>query len=180
MYRIITVCTGNICRSPMAELMLTRAFEEAGMADDVEVDSAGTTGWEAGRPIDERAATKLSELGIESHLHRARRFEPEWYRERDLILALDLDHYSELRTDAPDDDARDRIHLLREFDPSTTDVELDKLGIYDPWYGDASDFDATWRLVDGAVTGVVRYVANELYDDDVDDPDGDADTATDD
>lgn len=173
MYRIITVCTGNICRSPMAELMLTRAFEEAGMSEDVTVDSAGTTDWEAGRPIDERAATKLSELGIESHLHRARRFEPEWYRERDLILALDLDHYTDLRTNAPDDDARDRIHLLREFDPSTTDTELEKLGIYDPWYGDSSDFEATWRLVDGAVTGVVRYVANEL------DADADADTTDD-
>jgi protein-tyrosine phosphatase len=162
MYRIVTVCTGNICRSPMAELMLTRAFADAGLADDVTVDSAGTTGWEAGRPIDERAAVKLTELGIESHLHRARQFEPAWYRERDLILALDLDHYRELRTDAPDDDSRDRIHLLREFDPSTTDTDLEDLGIYDPWYGDASDFEATWKLVDGAVEGVVRFVRHEL------------------
>ncbi|AUZ89151.1 low molecular weight protein-tyrosine-phosphatase [Arthrobacter sp. MDT1-48-3] len=162
MYRIVTVCTGNICRSPMAELMLTHAFGKAGLGDDVVIDSAGTTDWEAGRPIDERAAAKLTELGIESHLHRARMFEPDWYRERDLILALDLDHYRELRRDAPDDDARDRIHLLREFDPSTTDTELDHLGIYDPWYGDASDFEATWKMVDGAVDGVVRYVRNEL------------------
>jgi protein-tyrosine phosphatase len=162
MYRIVTVCTGNICRSPMAELMLARAFAQAGMTDDVVVDSAGTTDWEAGRPIDERAAAKLTELGIESHMHRARRFEPGWYRERNLILALDLDHYRELRAAAPDDDARDRIHLLREFDPSTTDTELEELGIYDPWYGDASDFEATWRMVDGAVDGVVRYVRSEL------------------
>jgi protein-tyrosine phosphatase len=162
MYRIVTVCTGNICRSPMAELMLTHAFAKAGMAGDVVVDSAGTTDWEAGRPIDERAATKLTELGIESHLHRARRFEPAWYRERHLILALDLDHYRELRSEAPNDDARDRIHLLREFDPSTTDTDLEDLGIYDPWYGDASDFEATWRMVDAAVDGVVRYVRNEL------------------
>ena len=162
MYRIVTVCTGNICRSPMAELMLTHAFANAGMADDVVVDSAGTTDWESGQSIDGRAAAKLTELGIESHLHRARCFDPVWYRERDLILALDLDHYRELRAEAPDDDARDRIHLLREFDPSTTDTDLEELGIYDPWYGDASDFDATWTMVDGAVDGVVRYVRNEL------------------
>jgi protein-tyrosine phosphatase len=168
MYRIVTVCTGNICRSPMAELMLARAFEEAGMADDVVVDSAGTTGWEAGRPIDQRAAAKLTELGIESHLHRARQFEPAWYHERDLILALDLDHYRALRADAPDDAARDRIHLLREFDPSTTDTDLEELGIYDPWFGDSRDFDATWGMVDGAVEGVVRYVRHEL---DAGDPD---------
>ena len=162
MYRIVTVCTGNICRSPMAELMLTHAFSSTELAGKVVVDSAGTTDWEAGRPIDERAAAKLTELGIESHLHRARRFEPSWYRERDLILALDLDHYRQLREGAPDDDARDRIHLLREFDPSTTDTALEDLGIYDPWFGDASDFEATWRMVDGAVEGVVRYVRNEL------------------
>jgi protein-tyrosine phosphatase len=162
MYRIVTVCTGNICRSPMAELMLASAFARAGMADEVVVDSAGTTDWEAGRPIDERAAAKLTALGIESHRHRARRFEPDWYRERDLILALDLDHYRELRSEAPSDDARDRIHLLREFDPSTTDADLEELGIYDPWYGDASDFEATWKMVDGAVDGVVRYVRSEL------------------
>ncbi|MPY10189.1 low molecular weight protein-tyrosine-phosphatase [Arthrobacter bussei] len=162
MYRIVTVCTGNICRSPMAELMLAHAFAEAGMANDVVVDSAGTTDWESGRPIDERAAAKLTELGIESHLHRARRFETAWYRERDLILALDLDHYRELRSEAPDDASRDRIHLLREFDPSTTDTDLEDLGIYDPWYGDSSDFEATWGMVDGAVEGVVRFVRQEL------------------
>lgn len=162
MYRIVTVCTGNICRSPMAELMLTHAIAQAGMADDVVIDSAGITDWEAGRPIDERAAAKLTELGIESHLHRARQFESSWYRERDLILALDLDHYRELREEAPDDDARDRVHLLREFDPSTTDTDLEDLGIYDPWYGDADDFEATWTMVDGAVDGVVSYVRNEL------------------
>ena len=83
--RVVFVCTGNICRSPMAELMLARAFADAGMGDDVAVDSAGTTDWEAGRPIDERAAAKLTELGIDSHGHRARRFEQEWYGERDLI-----------------------------------------------------------------------------------------------
>ncbi|MHA7189165.1 low molecular weight protein-tyrosine-phosphatase [Arthrobacter sp. MDT2-16] len=162
MYRIVTVCTGNICRSPMAELMLARAFADAGMGDDVAVDSAGTTDWEAGRPIDERAAAKLTELGIDSHGHRARRFEQEWYGERDLILALDLDHYGFLRTNAPDDGAREKIHLLREFDPTTTDTDLEHLGIYDPWYGDASDFEATWAMVDGAVDGVVKYVRNEL------------------
>lgn len=168
MYRIVTVCTGNICRSPMAELMLTRAFAEAGMADDVTVDSAGTTDWEAGRPIDERAAAKLAELGIDSHRHRARRFEQGWYGERDLILALDLDHYRHLRENSPDEDAREKIHLLREFDPATTDTGLEHLGIYDPWYGDASDFEATWQMVDGAVEGVVRFVRHEL---DADGPD---------
>lgn len=162
MYRIVTVCTGNICRSPMAEILLNRAFEEAGLAEDVLVDSAGTTGWEVGRPIDERAAAKLTELGLASERHSARQFEPAWYAERDLILALDVDHYEDLRLEAPDADSRGRVRMLREFDSTTTGTPVSDLGIYDPWYGDAADFEATWQMIHDAVPGIVQYVQEEL------------------
>lgn len=162
MYRIVTVCTGNICRSPMAEIMLTRAFEESGLADDVLVDSAGTTGWEAGNLIDERAAAKLTELGLDSATHRARKFDPNWYAERDLILALDVDHYEDLRLEAPDAESRGRVRMLREFDPSTAGTPVSELGIYDPWYGDRADFEATWQMIHDAVPGIVQYVTEEL------------------
>ena len=158
MYRILTVCTGNICRSPMAELMLERAFTEAGIGDQVAVDSAGTTGWELGQPIDRRAAAKLDSLGISSTRHRARQFEPDWYADRDLILALDADHYTELRDDAPDPESRAKVRMLREFDPETEGTPTSELGIYDPWFGDESDFERTWELVDGAVGGVIDFV----------------------
>lgn len=161
MYRILTVCTGNICRSPMAEIMLRRAFDEAGLADDVAVDSAGTTGWEAGRPIDRRAAAKLASLGLLSDSHRARQFEESWYRGRDLILALDLDHHEELRSAAPHG-TRDRIRLLREFDRSMAGRPVAELGIYDPWFGNDADFDATWDLIEGALPGVVQFVRETL------------------
>ena len=162
MYRIVTVCTGNICRSPMAEIMLNRAFEEAGLADDVLVDSAGTTGWETGNLIDERAAAKLTELGLDSEAHRARKFDPTWYSERDLILALDVDHYEDLRLEAPDAESRGRVRMLREFDPSTAGTPVSELGIYDPWYGDGADFEATWQMIHEAVPGIVQYVLEEL------------------
>ncbi len=162
MYRIVTVCTGNICRSPMAEIMLNRAFEEAGLADEVLVDSAGTTGWETGNPIDERAAAKLTALGLASDTHRARRFEPAWYAERDLILALDVDHYEDLRVEAPDGESRAKVRMLREFDPATTGTPVSELGIYDPWYGDSADFEATWQMISDAVPGIVKYVQEQL------------------
>ena len=101
-YRIIAVCTGNICRSPMAELMLAEAFAAEGLAGAVVVDSAGTTAYEAGRPIDPRAARKLAAHSIASDRHIAREWRPEWFRDRDLILALDVDHYGWLRQAAPD------------------------------------------------------------------------------
>ncbi|MFJ6279986.1 protein-tyrosine phosphatase [Arthrobacter subterraneus] len=162
MYRIVTVCTGNICRSPMAEIMLTQAFEEAGLGGEVLVDSAGTTGWESGNPIDERAAAKLTELGLASEAHRARQFDPGWYAERDLILALDVDHYEDLKLEAPDAESRGRVRMLREFDPSAAGTPVSELGIYDPWYGDRADFEATWQMIHDAVPGIVQYVQDEL------------------
>ena len=162
MYRIVTVCTGNICRSPMAEIMLNRAFEEAGLDDDVLVDSAGTTGWEPGNPIDERAAAKLTALGLDSTAHRAREFDPAWYAERDLILALDVDHYEDLKLEAPDAESRGRVRMLREFDPSAAGTPVSELGIYDPWYGDSADFEATWQMIHNAVPGIVQFVQEEL------------------
>ena len=115
-YRIITVCTGNICRSPMAELMLQRAADGAGLA--VVVDSAGTSGWEVGNPIDPRAAAKLDALGISSAGHSARQFQPAWFAERDLILALDVGHFDALCAAAPDEAARVKVRMLRSFDPA--------------------------------------------------------------
>lgn len=146
----------------MAEIMLTQAFEEAGLGGDVLVDSAGTTGWESGNPIDERAAAKLAELGLASEAHRARQFDPGWYAERDLILALDVDHYEDLKLEAPDAESRSRVRMLREFDPSAAGTPVSELGIYDPWYGDRADFEATWQMIHDAVPGIVQYVQDEL------------------
>ncbi len=146
----------------MAEIMLTQAFEEAGLGGEVLVDSAGTTGWESGNPIDERAAAKLTELGLASEAHRARQFDPGWYAERDLILALDVDHYEDLKLEAPDAESRGRVRMLREFDPSAAGTPVSELGIYDPWYGDRADFEATWQMIHDAVPGIVQYVQDEL------------------
>ena len=107
-YRVITVCTGNICRSPMAELMLAAALEREGLDGLVEVDSAGTTGYEAGRPIDPRAARRLAAAQLPSENHVARQWDPRWFSERDLILALDIDHYAWLTEAAPGRDALQR------------------------------------------------------------------------
>jgi protein-tyrosine phosphatase len=161
-YRVIAVCTGNICRSPMAELMLSAAFAEAGLADVVVVDSAGTTAYEAGRPIDPRAARKLTTHNLLSDRHIAREWRPEWYAERHLILALDVDHYGWLRASAPDDQALSRIRMLRSFDPALADGDPLEQGIEDPWYGGHADFEAVWDQVQAAVPGIVRYVQDAL------------------
>ena len=160
-YRIITVCTGNICRSPMAELMLAEALAAEGLAGVV-VDSAGTTAYEVGRPIDPRAARNLLSHGINSDHHVAREWRPEWFQSHDLILALDVDHYGWLRQAAPDHESLAKIRMLRSFDPAVAGKDLLDQGIEDPWYGGHSDFEMTWNLIHAAVPGVVEHVRAQL------------------
>lgn len=157
-YRIITVCTGNICRSPMAEMMLAAALRGAGLGNEVSVDSAGTTGYEAGRPIDPRAARRLAITRLSSQHHVAREWQSSWFRERDLILALDVDHYAWLREAAPDEASMEKVRMLRSFDPLVAGSDVLDLGIEDPWYGGHADFDAVWHQIRGAVPGIVDYV----------------------
>lgn len=157
-YRVITVCTGNICRSPMAELMLRAALEREGLACLVQVDSAGTTGYEAGRPIDPRAARRLAATQLASEHHMAREWEHDWFRDRDLILALDIDHYAWLTEAAPDQESLDKIRMLRSFDPAMAERDRLDQGIEDPWYGGHADFDAVWHQIHAALPGLVQHI----------------------
>ena len=87
-YQIVTVCTGNICRSPMAEYALRQALEEEGLADRVEVASVGTSGWEIGNPVDSRAGALLARHGLDAGSHRARQMDAAELERADLILTL--------------------------------------------------------------------------------------------
>lgn len=142
----------------MAELMLAAALERAGLEGLAAVDSAGTTGYEAGRPIDPRAARRLSAAQISSGRHIARQWQPEWFRERDLILALDIDHHAWLSESAPDLEARGKIRMLRSFDPQLAEKDLLDQGIEDPWYGGHADFDTVWQQVHAALPGLLDYI----------------------
>ncbi|NVM93614.1 low molecular weight protein-tyrosine-phosphatase [Arthrobacter wenxiniae] len=154
-YRIITVCTGNICRSPMAQFMLARAAEAAGL--DVVVDSAGTTAWEVGNAMDPRAAAALARHGVAADPHQARSFDPAWFAERDLILALDTDHFDALHALAPTPEAAAKVGMLRSFDPAVAQAPRSAQGIYDPWYGDRSDFEASWAMIHAAIPGILAH-----------------------
>ena len=145
----------------MAELMLAEAFLVEGLTGAV-VDSAGTTAYESGRPIDPRAARTLTAHNITSNRHVAREWRPEWFASRDLILALDVDHYGWLRQAAPDRESLAKIRMLRSFDPAVADKDPLEQGIEDPWYGGHADFDTTWNLIRASVPGIVQHVRTEL------------------
>src|SRR5260370_8818480 len=113
-YRTSFVCSGNICRSPMAEHVLRRHLLEAGL--DAVVDSSGTGRWHVGDEADSRTVQTLRRHGYTSE-HSARRFQKAWFDDYDLIVALDHEHLRDLRAMARDDRDRDKIRLLRTFDP---------------------------------------------------------------
>ncbi|MFE0640508.1 low molecular weight protein-tyrosine-phosphatase [Streptomyces sp. NPDC058877] len=156
-YRVCFVCTGNICRSPMAEHVFRRQLEEAGLGDLVEVDSAGTGGWHEGDGADPRTVTVLEENGYTS-AHTARRFRSSWFSALDLVIALDEGHLRELRGLARTDDEAARIRLLRSYDPAAGDV----LDVPDPYYGNRTDFEECLEMVEAAGEGLLSAVRTEL------------------
>lgn len=142
----------------MVELMLREALKREGLDGVVVVDSAGTTGYESGRPIDPRAARRLAATQILSASHVAREWEPQWFKDRDLILALDIDHYAWLSEAAPGQESLDKIRMLRSFDPAVEGRDLLDQGIEDPWYGGHADFDAVWHQIHAALPGLVEHI----------------------
>lgn len=162
-FRIIVVCTGNICRSPMGEFVLREMFEAAGLDGRVEVESAGTTSWEEGNPADPRTLAVLRRNGHADHggsAHIARKFRRSWLDQVDLVLAADRGHARDLRRLARSEEQRQKIRLFREFDPKA--VAADDLDMDDPWYGDTTAFDRTYAEVVAASRGVVDFVNERL------------------
>jgi len=151
-YRITFVCTGNICRSPMAEHVLRRRAEEAGL--DVAVDSSGTVGWHVGDPADHRTVQTLRRHGYSS-AHHARKFEQAWFDDYDLVIAMDTGHERDLRRQARTERDRAKIRLLRSFDPSAG-TEPD---VPDPYYGGAAEFEEVLDLIEAAVPGLLGEIA---------------------
>jgi low molecular weight protein-tyrosine phosphatase len=157
-YRICFVCTGNICRSPSAEVIV-RALAERACVPGIQVDSAGTGDWHAGNPADPRALAALKAAGYDGSRHRAREFDPAWFAERDLIIALDRGHARLLRSWARDDEARGRIRLLRSFDPA---FELNDdhplIDVADPYYLDGAAFSVMVEQIETAGAGLLEQV----------------------
>jgi protein-tyrosine phosphatase len=147
--QVTFVCTGNICRSPMAEKVFVHELERAGLVDRVRVTSAGTGDWHVGGPADERVVALLAEHGYTNE-HVARQVDDEVLR-ADLLVALDEGHRRALARRVPDPD---RVRLLRSFDPgSPPGAEVP-----DPYYGGSEGFTDVLRMVRAAMPGLLDWV----------------------
>ena len=159
-FRICVICSGNICRSPMGEVILRSMLESAGLGHRVIVDSAGTGGWHEGQAADPRTLRSLKNHGYDGSQHRAREFQPEWFSHRDLVVVADEGHLHALRRWAPDAHASAKVRLLREFDQNA--VGSGTLEVDDPYFGNAEDFDRCLRVVERACRGIVEHLRVEL------------------
>jgi protein-tyrosine phosphatase len=144
-YRIGFVCLGNICRSPMADVIMSSLVDEAGLARKVEVASCGTGGWHVGEPMDPRAAAELQAEGYDASVHRAQQFEPSWL-EMDLVLAMDAKNLAEITGGRGADE---RVRMFRSFDPlAPSDPRPDGLDVPDPWFGGDEGFTEVLAIVE--------------------------------
>ncbi|HHU09152.1 MAG TPA: low molecular weight phosphotyrosine protein phosphatase [Intrasporangiaceae bacterium] len=162
-YRIVVVCWGNICRSPMAEFVLRQAFEDAGLDDRVVVSSAGTSTEELGRPMDRRTIAVMERNSVRDTGFadkRAIQFHSHSFDDADLVLVADHIHDRILRDRSRSDADIDKIRMLRSFDPEA--VAAGTLGMDDPWYGDDDDFDITYAEVVASAPGIVDYVREQI------------------
>lgn len=162
-YRILTVCTGNICRSPMAEVVLAQHLDQAGL--DAEVDSAATTSYEVGNPIDPRGQQVLRDGGYPVPARQARQITAEDLVEFDLILAMTREHKSYIdrlvQRSGLADGAHADVRLYREF-CSQAPTRGSEMDVPDPWYGGHADFVETLETIEDGAVNVVARVQQEL------------------
>lgn len=156
--RITVVCSGNICRSPMAEVVLRHLLAKAGRPD-VLVTSGGIGGWHVGEGADPRTVRVLHDFGYDGAAHRAQQFRPRWFGAHDLVLAADRGHLRALQQLAPTEADAAKVRLLRSFDPASALRGEDEVA--DPYYGGREDFEECLRQVEAACRGVVGHVQGE-------------------
>ena len=152
--RIVFVCSGNICRSPSAEVVMRALLRQDGLEQLVEVSSAGLGDWHVGEGLDRRSLAVLTSRGYDGERHRARQFEPGWFADHDLVVAMDASHLRDLRKLAPSD-APDKVVLLMSYAGEDVDVP-------DPYYGGPQGFSDVLDMIERGCRGLVEAIRPQL------------------
>jgi protein-tyrosine phosphatase len=161
--RLTMVCTGNICRSPIAEVVLRDAVVREGLDDLVLVDSAGIGAWHVGDGADPRTVQVLADHGYDGAAHRAQQVTRHWFDRPDapdLLVAMDAGHHDALLGLAPDTE----VVMLRSFSPGLADLRPGdpRLDVPDPYYGDRDGFVEVLTMIEAATPGLLAHVTTRL------------------
>lgn len=152
-FRVVFVCTGNICRSPMAEIVFREFAATSGLRERVGSTSAGTGDWHVGEKADLRTIEALTRRGYDGDLHRARQFTHGDFAHNDLVVALDRSHERILRGWARTEADADKIALLMSFDPNAHTLDVP-----DPYYAGPGMFDEVLGMIESASRALFRQL----------------------
>lgn len=153
-FRVVFVCTGNICRSPMADVVFRSLSQRAGLDHRVSSWSAGTGDWHVGERADSRTIEALARRGYDGERHRARQFMQEDFHASDLVVALDRSHERILLQWARTPTDADKVSLLRTFDAAAGE----QLDVPDPYYAGAEMFDEVLGMIENACRALFRQL----------------------
>jgi protein-tyrosine phosphatase len=151
MIKILFICHGNICRSPMAEFVMKDLVQKAGLAAQFQIASAATSTEEIGNPVYLPARRKLAEHGICCDGKTARQLRKRDYQDYDLLIGMDRANLRNMQRICGGDPAG-KLRLLMDFTSRPGEVA-------DPWY--TGNFDATWRDVEEGCTGLLRTLTSQ-------------------
>jgi len=153
--RVLFVCLGNICRSPLAEAVFRHLVEERGWTDRFDIDSAGTSGWHRGAPPDARSTEVARRRGI-TLAGGSRKVTAADLRRFHYVIAMDEENLEALRELQAEAGGTARVHRLREFEPRAASLDVP-----DPYYGGARGFEEVHDIVERACAGLLAHVAAE-------------------
>ena len=156
MTKLLMVCMGNICRSPMAQMVTQHLAQQSGLGRSVQVDSAGTHAGRTSAPPDPRARAALSKRGYVIGKGRARQVTEQDFERYDLILSMDQANLNDLRRQCPTEHSH-KLRLLLEFAPG-----LDTSEIPDPYYGNAQGFERVLDLCEAGARGLLVQLPAEF------------------
>jgi len=152
MKKVLFVCMGNICRSPTAEAVFRHYVEQAGLSEEIYIDSAGTHDYHIGEIPDRRARQAAGQRGYEMAGLRGRQVSPEDFERFDYVLAMDRGNLTNLERLRPSD-AQSHLGLFLDFARSHAEREVP-----DPYYGGVDGFERVLNMVEDAAEGLLTYL----------------------